>query len=54
MGSRPFPEIPCILCGRAVDLQNDLFANENGKAAHEDCYVRHITGTYSSDSRETA
>lgn len=46
-------EIRCLLCSRVVDLQNDLFANENGMTVHEDCYVRHITGMGASDSRET-
>jgi len=43
MGGHPFPEIPCKLCAKAVDLTVDLSADENGKAVHEDCYVEHIT-----------
>ena len=43
MGSRPFPEIPCALCSKPVDLQTDLCADENGKAVHEKCYVQRIT-----------
>jgi hypothetical protein len=43
MDGRTFPEVSCVLCGRPVDLQTDLTADENGKAIHEDCYVRHIT-----------
>ncbi len=45
MGGHPFPEIPCKLCAKAVDLTVDLSADENGKAVHEDCYVEHITGS---------
>jgi hypothetical protein len=43
MESSPFPEIPCILCSKAMDLQIDLYADENGKPVHEDCYVTHVT-----------
>jgi hypothetical protein len=43
MGGHPFPEIPCTICNKAVDLKADLSADENGKAVHEDCYVKHIT-----------
>lgn len=42
MGSRPFPEIPCVICKKPVDLQADLWADENGKATHADCYVKRI------------
>jgi hypothetical protein len=45
MGGHPFPEIPCKLCAKAVDLTVDLSADENGKAVHEDCYVEHIAGS---------
>jgi hypothetical protein len=44
MGSRPFPEIPCIICNKPLDLSLDLTADENGKAVHEDCYVRRLAG----------
>ena len=47
MGGHPFTEIPCILCNKAVDLSADLFADENGKAVHEECYVKHITNSRS-------
>ena len=47
MGGHPFPEIPCALCNKAVDLSADLHADENGKAVHEDCYVKHITSSRS-------
>jgi hypothetical protein len=43
MDSRSFPEMCCVLCGRRVDLRTDLYADENGKAIHEDGYVKHIT-----------
>jgi hypothetical protein len=43
MGGHPFPEIPCILCNKAVDLSADLYADENGKAVHEHCYVNRVT-----------
>jgi hypothetical protein len=42
MGGHPFPEIPCKICSKPVDLTVDLYADENGKAVHEDCYVKHI------------
>jgi hypothetical protein len=43
MDSRSFPEMCCVLCGRRVDLRTDLCADENGKAIHEDGYVKHLT-----------
>ena len=43
MAGHPFPEIFCKLCNKPVDLTADLSADENGKAVHENCYVRHIT-----------
>jgi hypothetical protein len=47
MGSRPFPEISCALCSKPVDLLIDLSADENGKAVHEECYVRRLTSSSS-------
>ncbi|MFZ0293213.1 MAG: hypothetical protein WAL52_06375 [Candidatus Sulfotelmatobacter sp.] len=47
MGGHTFPEIPCALCSKAVDLSADLTADENGKAVHEDCYVKHIMSSCS-------
>ena len=47
MGGHPFPEIPCILCSNAVNLISDLSADENGKAVHEECYVRRLTSSSS-------
>jgi predicted nucleic acid-binding Zn ribbon protein len=43
MGSSSFPEIPCVVCRKPVDLQTDVCADENGKAMHTDCYVKRIT-----------
>jgi hypothetical protein len=43
MDSRPFPEIPCVICSKPVNLQTDLCADENGKAVHDSCYIRRIT-----------
>jgi hypothetical protein len=43
MGGHPVPEISCKLCNKPVDLSADLSADENGKAVHEECYVKHIT-----------
>jgi hypothetical protein len=48
MGGQPFPEIPCTICARSVDLTVDLCADENGKTVHEECYVKHITSSSSS------
>jgi len=42
MGGHPFPEIPCTICRKPVDLTVDLCADEYGKSIHEDCYVKHI------------
>ena len=44
MGGHPFPEIPCIICSKPLDLRVDLSADENGKAVHERCYVTRIIG----------
>jgi hypothetical protein len=42
MEGRPFPAIPCILCSKPLSLETDLYADENGKPVHEDCYVKQI------------
>jgi hypothetical protein len=47
MGGHPVPEISCTLCSKPVDPRVDLSADENGKAVHEDCYVKRITTTHS-------
>jgi hypothetical protein len=46
MGSRPFPEIPCALCSKPLELQTDLCADENGTAVHEDCYVSRLISSH--------
>jgi hypothetical protein len=45
MGGHPFPEIPCTICAKPLDLTVDLYADEHGKALHEDCYVKHIASS---------
>jgi len=42
VASRSFPEVPCVLCNRPVDLQTDLCADENGKAVHAECYAKRL------------
>jgi hypothetical protein len=50
MKSRPFPEIPCLICSKPVDLSADLSADENGKAVHTECYVKRIITPQASSS----
>jgi hypothetical protein len=38
------PEFLCALCNKSLDLTTDVNTDEAGKAVHEDCYVRKITG----------
>jgi hypothetical protein len=45
MSTCPFPEIPCALCRKPVNLGSDLCADENGKAVHEACYVQQVTSS---------
>ena len=47
MDSYPLPEIPCALCSKPVDLLIDLSADENGKAVHEECYVKRFRSSWS-------
>jgi hypothetical protein len=47
MGGHPFPEIPCTICAKPLDLETDLTADENGKAVHQHCYVERITSSHS-------
>jgi hypothetical protein len=42
MGGHTLLEIPCTICANPVDLSVELCADEQGKAVHEDCYVKHI------------
>jgi|HubBroStandDraft_6_1064221.scaffolds.fasta_scaffold18560_3 hypothetical protein len=32
----------CRICHEPVSLKSDTVTDENGKAVHEDCYVREI------------
>jgi hypothetical protein len=50
MKSRPFSEMPCVICSKPVDLSADLSADENGKAAHTECYVKRIATPQSGPS----
>jgi predicted nucleic acid-binding Zn ribbon protein len=50
MGGRPFPEVHCVICRRALDLRTDLCADENGKALHSECYLKHIRGLHNEAS----
>ena len=50
MNSPSFPEIPCVICSKPVNLQTDLCADENGKAVHADCYIKQITGAQASQA----
>jgi len=34
----------CRICHEPVSLKSDTVTDENGKAVHEDCYVKEITG----------
>jgi hypothetical protein len=45
VGGHPFTVLHCAICSEPVDLTVDLSADEDGKAVHEDCYVRRITGS---------
>jgi hypothetical protein len=45
MGDHRSPEITCSICAKPVDLQTDLYADENGKAVHEDCYVERLSNS---------
>jgi hypothetical protein len=33
------PKVTCAICNKPVSLDGDTCADENGKAAHKDCYV---------------
>jgi hypothetical protein len=50
MGGHPFPELACTICAKPVDLSVDLYADEYGKAIHEDCYVKQMTSSRSNPS----
>src|ERR1700731_145537 len=42
MVGHTFPQIPCVLCNKPVDLKADLCADEHGKAVHDECYAKRI------------
>jgi hypothetical protein len=46
MGGHPSTEIPCNICSKPVDLTLDVYADADGKAVHEECYVKHITSPH--------
>lgn len=46
MDRHPF-QIFCKVCGKPVDLQTDLSADEYGKSVHEQCYVKKLRGPVS-------
>jgi hypothetical protein len=35
-------EITCPICNQPIDLTKDRFANEGGKAVHENCYIQRV------------
>lgn len=43
MGGYSFEAITCAICVKPLNLRADLCADENGKAVHEECYVKRIT-----------
>jgi hypothetical protein len=45
MGGHPSTGIPCKICSKPVDLTVDLYADETGKAVHEECYVKHVASS---------
>jgi hypothetical protein len=51
MGGHPFPEIPCTICAKPIDLTVDLHADENGKAVHETCYVTRMLAKQRRESK---
>jgi hypothetical protein len=43
----PSRQYPAHFAAIQVNLISDLYADENGKAAHEECYVKRIAGSNS-------
>ena len=43
MSGYSLPAILCTICAKPLNLVIDLCADENGKAVHEECYVKRIT-----------
>jgi hypothetical protein len=35
-------EFTCPICGKPINLTQDRYADENGKAMHEGCYVQRL------------
>jgi hypothetical protein len=46
VGGHTSREIPCTICSKPVDLTVDLYADENGKAVHGNCYAKRVTGSW--------
>jgi hypothetical protein len=53
MGGRPFTVLHlaitvlrCAICSEPVNLTVDLSTDEKGKAVHEECYVKYLTGSW--------
>jgi hypothetical protein len=42
--------INCPLCNQPVSLQADTYADENGKAVHQECYQKRVIGAQSDSS----
>jgi hypothetical protein len=42
MAAHPYPEISCSICSKPVGLRIDLYADEHGRAVHEECYVKRL------------
>jgi hypothetical protein len=43
MSGYSLPAILCTICAKPLNLVVDLCADENGKAVHEECYLKRIT-----------
>jgi len=33
----------CRICNKPLQLETDIRTDEDGKAVHEECYVKHVT-----------
>jgi hypothetical protein len=53
MSGHPDAGMHCHLCNHPVNLQTDLNTDENGRAVHEDCYVRSICPEKTSDDKDS-
>jgi hypothetical protein len=42
--------ILCRICGQPLSLTSDIVVDEDGKAVHEECYVKHIKQTMATDA----